>query len=117
MGGAGNRILCNGSLALLGDEGAGAGDTWDRLELPCLGVEEPWSLFSHPLPSLPLRDSPWVSRGPKRPCPWFVLPCPLRLPGNLVMTPAIPHPSLMSHGLLCLGQGVYKKGVCVFSVK
>lgn len=55
MGGAGNRILCNGSLAPvhwgLGPPGVGEClglFSQERLELPCLGVEGPWGLLLSP---------------------------------------------------------------------
>ena len=63
MGGVCNRILCNGSLApwhqglgLEEREIPGTGPQ-ERLDLPLLGVEGPGSVFSPPLPILPLGDS------------------------------------------------------------
>lgn len=63
MGKACNKILCNGSMARwhqgLGLEERGIPGTGpqERLELLHLGVEGLGSIFSPPLPILPLRDS------------------------------------------------------------
>lgn len=63
LGGACNKILCNGSLGPwhqgLGPEERGipGTDPQERLELPHLGVEGLGSVFSPPLPILSLRDS------------------------------------------------------------
>lgn len=123
MGGACNRILCNGSLApwhqglgLEEREIPGTGPQ-ERLDLPLLGVEGPGSVFSPPLPILPLGDSCMGGGGgSRRPYPWFS-PHP-RTSGNPVMTRVSAHPFLVS----CVSfswtwaKGVYRKVVCL-SVK